>query len=322
VQSTSLRHPPCTTPEQPIVTVVLLSYARPQYLAEALQSVVEQSYKNLEIVVVDNHSQFSDQIAEVVGRYPQVRLVLNPENIGFTGGMNLGIRFASGEYIFLTEDDMVLEKDCVGELVRHASKSNGNVLLSGLMYDKTDGLIWSAGGNVAFGPLFRLTVLGRGERDLGQFSHPFDVTFIAGAMVFSSAQLLNELGGFRDEFFMYCEDVELCLRARQLGCSITIVPTARASHFEPLPGSSSDNLQFHRLKNFFAIHILHAPPRALASFSIRYVVLGLLRCVFTNRKSARVWLNALCDTCVRGPKLWKDRRLLKLKARCHRMPGA
>jgi GT2 family glycosyltransferase len=311
IQSTNLRHLQSITAEKPLVTVVLLSYARPHYLAETLPTVVEQSYENLEIIVVDNRSRFSDEIAGIVGRYPQVRLISNSENTGFTGGMNLGIRVASGQYIFLTEDDLVLDQDCVAELVRHGLASSGEVLLSGLMYNKVNGLIWSAGGNVSFDPLFKLEVIGQGEHDLGQFTHPFDVNYIAGAMVFSSARLLKELGGFRDDFFMYCEDVELCLRARGLGCNIRVVPTAKASHFEPIPGPGSDELLFHQLKNFFALHILHAPLPAFAAFSIRYVALGFLRAL-PNRRTARVWLEALRYTFLRAPRLWKERRLLRL----------
>ena len=301
----------------PLVSVVLLSYARPHYLMDALGSVVEQSYRNLEILVVDNRSALSGPVAEIVRKYPRARLVANSENLGFTGGMNLGIQLARGQYVFLTEDDVLLDTDCISELVRHALNTSGNLLLSGLQYNRADGLIWSAGGKISLGSVFRMNVLGRGEPDLGQYQDPFQVNYISGSMVFSSVRLLRQLGGFRDEFFMYFEDVELCLRARQQGCVIAVVPTAKEFHFEPPPESRSDVVTFHALKNFIATHILHAPSHLLMPFFVRSVLLEFLRCALADPKMAKVWLAALRYVCLRGPQLWRERRRLSRAGLCY-----
>src|SRR5580698_4396424 len=132
----------------PLVSVVLLSYARPHFLAEALDSVVHQSYSTQEILVVDNPSDASPAIAAIVRRYPHVKLIQNAENLGFATGMNVGMQIASGDYIYLTEDDVVLEPDCVRELVQHALAEPGLGLVSGLMYNKREGTILSAGGRL------------------------------------------------------------------------------------------------------------------------------------------------------------------------------
>ena len=109
----------------PTVSVVLLSYNRPAYLREALDSLLAQSYENLEITVVDNPSPASAEIARLVGQYPNIKLIRNESNLGYAGGMNRGIESASGRYVCLTEDDIVLEKDCIRRLVEFITKRLG-----------------------------------------------------------------------------------------------------------------------------------------------------------------------------------------------------
>src|SRR6202044_312080 len=160
---------------------------------------------------------------------------------------------------YLTEDDMVLDPDCIRELLQHALAEPSLGLMSGMMYNKQEGTIRSAGGRLTLGTVFKMEMPNQGELDQGQFSAPFDVTYIPGAMVFASRELWKSLGGFRDDFFMYSEDVELCLRACRQGHRITIIPSAKALHFEPPSGPPSDLITFHKIKNYYSVYILHAP---------------------------------------------------------------
>ena len=292
----------------PLVSVVLLSYARPKLFAEALESVVRQTYPNLEILAVDNPSEASDEIAALARRYAQVKLIQNAENLGFATGMNVGIQKAAGDYIYLTEDDLVLEPDCVGELVRYALADPSAGLISGLMYNKEGGTFRSAGGRLTMGSMFKMEVFGDGEEDRGQFPVPFEVTYIPGAMVFASRELWKSLGGFRDDFFMYFEDVELCLRARRQGYRITIVPSAKARHFEPPPMPASDLLVFHKFKNSLSVYILHAAFPALTAVLLRQILIELPALVITDRHLAVLQLRAFRATWGRRGELWRQRR--------------
>ena len=124
----------------PEVSVVLLSYNRPRCLEESLSSLIHQSYENVKIAVVDNPSPSSDEVASIVSRHAKVRLIQNATNLGYTGGMNRGLKDATGEYVFLTEDDIVLDKDCIQCLVKHMDEvSSVNLVASGtLQQDSQD----------------------------------------------------------------------------------------------------------------------------------------------------------------------------------------
>ena len=296
---------------QPLVSVVLLSYARPEYFGKALQSVVDQSYRNLEIIVVDNRSEHSDRIAAVAARYPQVRFIANPTNLGFTGGMNQGIRACGGDYIFLTEDDLVLDPDCVNEFVARVGWDHPRMLLSGLILNERDGTIWAAGGKVDLGPTYQMTVFGQGEPDSGQYSKDFDVNYISGSMVFASATLLKSLGGFREDFFMYSEDVELCFRATACHCTIKVVPSARAAHFEPGKSTPPKNLQRRKIRNVISLYLLHARPTVVFTFLVRQ-----LGAIALGKGAAHtgISLQAMCAAMAATPRLLKDRRALRAKS--------
>ena len=109
---------------------------------------------------------------------------------------------------------------------------------------------------------------------------------------------------------MYCEDVELCLRARKLGCEIQVLPTAKVSHFEPAPASASEGIQYHKLKNLITVYVLHARPGALMAFVFRYIVWGALRRAVQHRREAWLMLRAAWAVCWRGRELWNERQAL------------
>ncbi|MCA1593748.1 MAG: glycosyltransferase family 2 protein [Acidobacteria bacterium] len=291
------------------VSVVLLSYNRPEFLREALASLLAQTYARLDITVVDNRSARSEEVARVVEEFPCVRLIRNDRNLGYAGGMNRGIGEATGRYTYLTEDDIVLDADCLRHLVEHADEHRATGLSSPLMYNKTARTIRCAGGELSLRGVYRRTTFGEGERDAGQFPQPFDVGYIDGACVFARTDFLKSLGGFREEFFMYVEAVEFCARALKSGRKLTVVPAAKIYHFEP-PEAADDagELDFHKYKNLFALYLLHAPARHLPEFFARYAALGLLRAVAGRGGDARALVRALRWTARRTPSLLRERR--------------
>ena len=241
------------------ISVVILSYNRPAHLARSLASIRAQSIQPAEVIVVDNLSAESDAIARVASGFPDYTLVRNEVNLGFTGGMNIGIGRARQPYIYLTEDDVVLEPDCLGRLLEFAEQKPDAGLISGLMVDSTNGAILSAGGSLRLDGVFGMTILGLGQPAPACFRDPLDVEYIPGAMMFARRELWQALGGFREDFFVYYEDSDLCFRARRAGYRISVVPAARVTHLPRGETRPSELVQFHMLKNFFSLYLLHAP---------------------------------------------------------------
>lgn len=296
----------------PLVSVVLLSYNRPALLTEALASLRRQSYENLEITIVDNPSPASGEVARIMSQFasqfPRVKLIQTERNLGYAGGMNRGLAAASGDYVYLTEDDIVLESGCIQTLVEFLEKNRSAALVAPIIYNKSSGTIRCAGGNLALGGVYRRSINGAGEPDTGQFPRAFDVTYIDGATMFARREFWQKFKGFREEYFMYVDAVELCVRVAKSRQRMTIVPEARVHHFEPTVGTPSPDLEFHKLKNFFAVNLLHAPARSLPEFICRYAVINGVRTLFArNGNSPRVFFKALLWAVKKTPSLLKER---------------
>ena len=268
----------------PTVSVILLSYNRPEMLREALVSLVSQSYPNLSIVVVDNRSPTSDHIARVVAEFPTIELIAQRTNAGFTGGMNKGIQHASGDYVYLTEDDITLAPDYIENLIGYMAGRPHVGIASGVQYNKSDSTFRFAGGEFTLGRAFELTMRYASQRDTGGLVDPFPTGFVPGSMMFARAELWRKLGGFRDDFFMYCEDLELCARVRRLGHSIMVVPTAKAYHFDPRPDAVSITISALKVRNLAALYVLHASLVVFPEFFLRYAVVAPLKTLVRDRR--------------------------------------
>jgi len=293
--------------ETPLVSVVLLSYERPHLLKNALESLVGQSYKNLKIIVVNNKGDSSDRIAEIVNEYSKIKLIRNERNLGFSGGMNRGIDEASGKYVFLTEDDIIIEKNCITYLVDYMENNTSTGFASGIMYNKNNGTIRCAGGELSLGTVYSQKFYGAGEKDSGQFSLSFNVTYIPGAMMFCRQEIMKKLGGFRQEFFMYYEDAELCLRVLKSGYKITIIPQAKTFHYDPPDVNLSEEMRFYGLRNLFSIYILHAPFFTFLVFIIRYGFINLFKFGWQERKDFLILLKVWFWFIKRMPSLFIER---------------
>jgi GT2 family glycosyltransferase len=294
--------------DHPLVSVVVLSYNRPVYLQRALDSIVGQTYTALEVIVVDNKSAASEEVARLVRGYGGVRLVQNGGNPGYTGGMNRGLAEASGDYVYFTVDDVLLERDCVERLVSYDLAHPSKGLLTGIIMNEDRRTICCAGGEFSLTPVYLRKYIGAGERDAGQFSEAFEVSCLDGAMVFSRRDFMRALGGFREEFFMYSDSIELSARVLKAGGRITVVPQVRAYASHSPHDYTHDGILFHKMKNLYAMYLLHARWRVLPEFFLRYGVLVPLRSMLANRKLVWPQVKAWAWFLSKAPSLLQERR--------------
>jgi GT2 family glycosyltransferase len=293
----------------PTVTVVVLSYNRPEMLKESLASVVAQTHRPHEVIVVDNRSPRSGEVAAVVGGFPGVRLIANPTNLGFTGGMNAGLRAATGEYVVLSEDDIVLSLDAVEAIVGWLAVTPNAGIAGGLMLNKETGSVHCAGGRIRLGSRFEMDVIGAGAADDGRFREAFPVTYIPGAFMVARREVWVRLGGFRNRYYLYMEDVDLCLRAVAGGVRLHIVPAARIWHFSPPPGLRPPGwLRRLKYRNLLRLYLLNASVRVLPTFLVRYCVWAPMRELAQGRAGSLDALAAVVQTFIEFPSLLWDRR--------------
>ena len=290
-----------------LVTVILLSYNRPTYLREALASVSAQSYPNIEVIVIDNPSLLSGEIEKIVSEFKQARLLKNSVNLGYAGGMNVGIKEARGYYICLTEDDIVLDRECISQLADYIDTRQETTLVAPIQYNMSDLTIRCAGGEFTLGAVYRKRIIGAGEKDIGQFGTSIRVSYVPGSTIFCRLSEMKHLNGFREDFFMYFEDTELCARILKAGGEIHVVTGAKAFHFDPSMSQPIETIQYHNIKNFFSLYTLHAPFKVLPEFVFRYAILETVKDLLKGKTKFHLRIKALLWVLMNLPRLVKDR---------------
>jgi GT2 family glycosyltransferase len=215
--------------KEPRVSVVIVNWDGKHHLGECLNSLRSQTFRDFEIILVDNGSQ--DGSPEYVQEhFREVKLVALLKNCGFAGGNNAGIRAASGDYIALLNNDTKVDPAWLTNLLKEAEADPSPVGMwaSKIVSYDNPGII----DNV--GLLMYPDGLGRGkgrlEVDRGQYDRPGEAFFPSGCAGLYRREMLNEIGLFDEAFFAYADDVDLGLRARLAGWQCVYVPSAKVYH--------------------------------------------------------------------------------------------
>lgn len=220
------------TTRSPAVSVVIVNWNRLALLRACMQSLARQTFRDFEVVVVDNGSSdgsiawLRENLATVA---PWTRLIENTSNLGFCAANNQGIAASSAPWVALLNNDAEAEPGWLASLVdlgeRHPEA--GMVASKILVWedptriDKCGHLIYPDGQNRG---------RGTGQIDHGQFDAEEEVLWPDGCAALYRRAMLEEIGGFDEDFFAYADDAELGLRARIAGWTAWYAPGAVVRH--------------------------------------------------------------------------------------------
>jgi len=218
-----------------LVSINIVNWNGLKFLSKCIDSIKLQTYKNIEINIIDNNS--SDRSADfLTENYPEIRLVVNALNTGFSKAHNQAIGVSSGDYIIPLNFDIILESTFVEEMVKAIESSPNIGIVSGKLYVLSDfmqtNIIDSTGVTMKWMyPADR----GQTEIDTGQFSKKEFVFGASGAAPMFRRDMLEDIKlnneYFDEDFSIYVEDVDLCWRAQLYGWKALYTPSAVASHF-------------------------------------------------------------------------------------------
>lgn len=223
------------------VSIVFVNYNTTKLLKDCLESVNEQTVGiNYEVIIVDNDSNVENKagLKELSEKY---KVVLSDENLGFGRANNLGATFASGKYLFLLNTDTVLFNNAIKILFDYIESNPECGVAGANMLDRNNNLTYSYSRLLpSIKTMIKDEILPSKfsyYRNLDNFTYnktdaPLEVGFIIGAAFMISKELFDKVGGFDKDFFMYCEETELCARIKKAGYKMINVPDARIIHFE------------------------------------------------------------------------------------------
>jgi len=213
-----------------LISVIILNYNGKDYIEECLDSVLDQTYEPLEIIVVDNAS--NDSSLEIIKeKYSsKIKLIESNTNLGFAGGNNLALDYTKGEFIALLNNDAVADRRWIEEFMSAVNRCDGTFGMWAskiLFYDDRE-IIDTAGHLIYPDGLNRGR--GKGEKDKGQYDKEEEVFFPSGCAAIYRKEMLDIIGFFDPDFFAYGDDTDLGMKARIAGWKCIYVPKSVVYH--------------------------------------------------------------------------------------------
>ena len=328
---------------QPLVSINLLTYNGLKFLEPCVNSVLRQSYPNIEFLIIDNNSTDGtpEKIDELLKSFsgnlkPKTHKL--KANMGFAGGHNFGIKRAEGEFIICLNQDAVLTETFVeralkpfhdsevaavqGKVMRLKEKKGNDFELNGLI-DST-GLVMLKNR--------RIISRGQGEKDRGQYEQAREIFGADGAVPVYRKSALEDVKikdeYFDEDFFMYKEDVDLAWRLRLAGWKAVYEPKAVAHHFRGAGESAAKNYfaivrerlkinpfaKYYAFKNQRLMQIKNEQPALLLKHVFHWLPKEIFSWIYIILFEYYTW-RAIRDLFWQAPRAWEKRKIIMARKR-------
>ncbi|MFQ5596330.1 MAG: glycosyltransferase family 2 protein, partial [Anaerolineae bacterium] len=296
----------------PRISVVIPNWNGLQHLDTCLSALDRQTFDDFEIIVVDNASS-DGSVAFIQLKYPQATVIELPENRGFAGACNAGIRAAQGEFIVLLNNDTEVDPGWLAAIVdafqRHPEA--GIVASKMLLFDRRD-VFHTAGDFYGFDGIPGNR--GVWERDDGQFDREEYVFSACGGSAACRRTMLDQIGLLDEDFFFSCEDLDLAWRAQLAGWRVLYTPAAVVYHKLSATGGGA-TASFYDGRNFLYL-IVKNYPTSLLRKHWRTILTSQINIAW---EALKAWRGAAARARLRGmmagllnlPRMLAKRRLVQ-----------
>lgn len=234
----------------------------------------------LEILIVDNNTTERFPEKNITGKIGDVKILRNSENLGYSGGMNSGIKEAlrgDSDYVAVLNNDTVIDLnflDAISSFLQ-TKKEPGILVPKIYFYPGTEfhnerykknergKVLWYAGGKIDWKNVLA-SHKGVDEVDFGQHDKELETSFATGCCIIFPREILEKVGGFDDNYYLYFEDIDLSMRVKKLGYRIYFVPEAILWHknAKSSGGPGSDLQDYFIARNRLLFGMRYAPLRA------------------------------------------------------------
>ncbi len=313
----------------PLISVVVLNWNGLQVLDNCLKSLYAQTYRPLEMIVVDNAST-DGSVEFLKEKYQDINLIVNEKNMGFGAGNNIGIRASQGKYIMILNNDTRVDPKCVEELKRsiEKDKSYGACASKILLENKPD-IIDGVGIVVCPDGLS----FGRGrleKRD--QYDKEEEIFFASDCACLYRRQMLEDIGLYDEDFFAYADETDMGWRAQLAGWKCIYSPKAIVYHLHSISSGGrvssfkaflvERNRIWVALKNFPLSLIIFGQLYTLWRYVFQaYGALrgkgaaGRFTSDFSKAELVKILLKAYLSACKQVPLMLKKRKMIQQRKR-------
>jgi GT2 family glycosyltransferase len=265
------------------VSIITINFNQPKVTWELLQSI-PHTYENLEVIVVDNGSKVVS-ISNWQVNFPNVKFIRSEQNLGFAGGNNLGIMAATGDFLFLVNNDTEFTEGLVEKLVGVMDSNPAIGMISPMIkYFTNKDVIQYAGYTPMNYYTCRNSCIGLREKDNGQYNNITAPTaYCHGAAMMIRKEAIEKAGFMSENFFLYYEEVDWCEQIKCAGYEAWVCTEALIFHKESVSVGKKSNLKeyfmnrnrilfirrnapFFKMMIFYPYFILLVVPRNLLTY--------------------------------------------------------
>ena len=234
----------------PLVSIITINYNQVRLTCELLESLRKLTYPAVEVIVVDNNSA-EDPTDIIKARFPDVKLIVSKENLGFAGGNNLGIQASSGEYLLFLNNDTEVDSGLLEPLVElFKTNPKAGAASSKILYFNSGETIQYAGSSRIDPFTGRSKRVGYMEKDNGQYNTVRETELAHGAAMMVPRRVINKVGMMPEFFFLYYEEVDWCESIKRAGYKIFFVPHSKVYHKESMSiGKGSTLKTYYMTRN-------------------------------------------------------------------------
>lgn len=259
------------------ISIIIVNYNVKYFLRQCLQSIYRSDFDgDIKVYVVDNASVDGSQ-EMVLKEFPEVHLISNKDNVGFSRANNQAIAQATTSYTLILNPDTIIQEDTLRKCVTFMESHPAAGALGVKMVDGSGTYLPESkrGFPTPLSAFYKMTGLSKlfpKSPSINHYymgNHPEDevneVDVLTGAFTFARTEILQQVGGFDEDYFMYGEDIELSYQIKAQGHKIYYYPKTQIIHFK---GESTRKLSSGYLKNFYGAMGIYAQKRNTASSKI------------------------------------------------------
>lgn len=227
--------------EWPEVAFIVLNWNNYEDTAECLASLEQIKYPNYRVILVDNGSE--DKSGEQLQEdFPWCRHIHNDENVGYTSGINIGIRYAlegDSKYILSLNNDTIVDANFLSPLVKTAETNSNVGIVTGVIRFSETGEIQSAGRRI--NPyLVKAPHFQRIKRN-----SEYEVECISGGVALFPSKFLSRIDGLNESYFLGPDDIDICLKAKGMGKKIMVNPDSVVLHKHASSGGTKNPFRYY-----------------------------------------------------------------------------
>lgn len=301
------------------VSIIIVTHNSEKEIGNCLESLQQQSYQDFEVIIVDTNSK--DKTAQIANRYT-VNYIQLSNNVGFSRGCNIGALKSTGFYIALLNPDTQVHKDWLLNLVNVIDTKINCGIVTSKIYLGNSEYLDSAGS--CYNQILHAWSRGVYEKDEGQYNEIQEVPMATACSMLFKKEILEKTYLFDDHFFLYMEELDFCLRVRNLGYEILYTPHSLVYHAQ----SQSVRKKSKHVELFKQYHGNINRAKLLGQylsyqellFNIHLILMSFVYWYWMFLKSGKVWMLAkliLHETLffwrglqnkknISGNKKWKD----------------